>query len=195
MWQEAVVKNFLEMGDQRQASWRCFCLWKSIQGDPWDCVLTGRAGKSWNCSKFSSLPSSQGEGHHSQPWVTTGGGTAWEMGWDLSTIPEPLPKTPPAAGQSIISQNSHKFAQIQAKAAARGSGLSMGSPKGGAAEAWGLQGLSTAPCHSTHGKIQQLFKVLQPGLHFHLKIQAIHVLLARVWISGADFFYILRVSS
>lgn len=104
------------------------------------------------------------------------------MGCDLSSIPEPLPKKPNSSRPvyHFMERNSHKFSQIQAKPASRGSALSVGSPEGGAPEPLERQGLSAARYHSVHGKTQQLFKYYNSVLHSHLKTQPIHVLFSGV---------------
>lgn len=79
-----------------------------------------------------------------------------------------------------MERNSHKFPQIQAKPAPRGSALSVGSPEGGAPEPLELQGLSAARYHSVHAKIQQLFKYYNSVLHLHLKFQPVHVFFSGV---------------
>lgn len=144
-----VLNCLLEMEDQRQASWRCVCLWKTIQGDPWECVLTARAGKHWNFSNFSSLPSWQGEGHHSQPWVTTGGGTAWEMGFIHHSRATPKKKPHHSRPVDYFTETAINFLKSKLQQLPE----ALPSP-----EPLGLQGLGAAHCHSVHGEIQKLFK-------------------------------------
>lgn len=141
-----VLNCLLEMEDQRQASWRRVCLWKTVQGDPWNVFSQLEQASTGIFPIFHPSPPHRVRAiTHSPGWQQ---GVAQHERWDLSTIPEPLPKkTPPAAGASrLFYRNSHKFPQIQAKAA-------LPSP-----EPLGLQGLGAAHCHSVHGEIQKLFK-------------------------------------
>lgn len=162
MWQEAVVKT--PVGDRRSKAGdleRCLPL-KSHPGEsPGMCSHRQSRETLEFFEFFTKTLAPRQEMHH--PLLTVRGEppfTALEMGWDLSTVPEPLPKKPNSreADCYFTERNCQKFPQIQAKPAARGSSLSMGSPKGDAPEPSELQGQSAAHYHRIHGKIQQLFK-------------------------------------
>lgn len=151
------------MEDQRQESWRRVCLWKAIQENPQEGVFTGyKQGNTWIFLIFSSLPASKA-GNSSPPPHREVRAAAQPWRWD--GIYPPLQscsqKKKPHSIRPVCyftERNSHKFPQIQAKAAARGSAPSMGSPKGGAPGPSELHGRNAARYHGVHGKIQQLFK-------------------------------------